>query len=112
MDHPDWITTFPDDWLEFYCTPDRVAEFRAHFAAWLKTQHKNAVSEAAQRLGVALVAVNNAADLPRHLQYRHRGYFQSLNGLAYPTVPYRMSASPVRLASLAPTLGAHQADLL
>jgi len=110
MGHPDWTKPFPDDWLEFYCTPQRVAEFREGFSEWLLGQSKDAVSEAAQNLGVALVQINTAADLPRHPQYQHRGYFQTMAGVSYPTVPYRMSASPARLVSPAPALGAHQAE--
>ena len=46
-----------------------------------------------------MVPINTAADLPKNEQFIHRGYFQQLEGLAYPTVPYRMSASPVRLTA-------------
>lgn len=105
MGEPDWAQAFPEDWLEFHCTADRVAEFRAHFSDWLLTQTKDEVSEQAQKRGVALVQVNTAADLPAHPQYVHRGFFQSLAGRSYPTVPYRMSASPVTLEAAAPDLG-------
>lgn len=110
MGDPEWTAAFPEDWLEFHCTAERVAEFRAAFSRWIATQKKDAVSEAAQKLGVALVQVNTAADLPDHPQYRHRGYFQTLDGIACPTVPYRMSASPVRLISPAPALAADQQE--
>ncbi|CCW16468.1 CaiB/BaiF family protein [Sphingobium indicum BiD32] len=110
MGDPDWAIAFPDDWLEFHCTPDRVADFRTHFRAWIAHQAKDAVSDAAQRAGVPLVQVNTAADIAHHRQYTHRGYFQSLDGIAYPTVPYRMSAPPARIHSHAPMAGAHQAE--
>jgi crotonobetainyl-CoA:carnitine CoA-transferase CaiB-like acyl-CoA transferase len=112
MAQPDWISAFPEDWLEYHCTAERVAEFREHFSHWLLTQAKDDVSEAAQKLGVALVQVNTAADLPGHPQYIHRGYFQSLDGVTYPTVPYHMSASPVRLKSAAPPLSSDSARSL
>lgn len=111
MGNPDWTAGFPADWLEFHCTADRVAAFRARFAEWLLTQAKDQVAEAAQKLGVALVQVNTAADLPGHPQYRHRGYFQELAGRSYPTVPYRLTASPVRLRSPAPACGEHQGEI-
>lgn len=111
MGNPDWTVVFEEDWLEFHCTAERVAEFRTHFSGWIAGQMKEAVSEAAQRLGIPLVQVNTAADLPRHPQYRHRGYFQVLAGVDYPTVPYRMSASPVRLTAPAPALGAHNGEV-
>lgn len=112
MGDPDWAGAFPDDWLEYHCTPDRVADFRHHFRAWVASQAKDVVSNAAQKAGVPLVQVNTAADIVRHPQYAHRGYFQSLDGVAYPTVPYRMRASPVRLHTHAPAPGAHQAEVL
>ena len=40
MDNPDWASNFQADWLEFHCTPDRVAEFRHHFQAWSAQQNK------------------------------------------------------------------------
>ena len=108
MDMPQWAEEFPVDWLEFHCTADRIEAFRQKFSDWLLTQAKRPICEAAQKLGVPLVEVNTARDLPQHPQYRHRGYFQTLDGVAYPTVPYRMSASPVRLRTPAPALGADQ----
>lgn len=112
MGEPEWARAFPEDWLEFHCTPDRVARFRRHFGEYLRDQHKLEVSDRAQKLGVPLVPVNTAADLPDHDQFIHRGYFQTLadpalgGAFAFPTVPYRMSASPVRLATPAPALNA------
>ena len=57
---PEWMKEFPERWLEFECTPERVAKCRHHLAEWLKTQEKEKASAAAQKLGVTLVAVNNA----------------------------------------------------
>ncbi len=111
MGDPEWANAFPGDWLEFHCSPDRVALFRRHFAAWAAEQLKEPISEAAQRLGVPLVAVNTASDVRRNPQYAHRGYFQELAGVTYPTMPYRLSASPVRVVSPAPGLGADQMEL-
>lgn len=108
MDAPEWLLDFPPDWLEFHCTPDRVARFREHFADWVAVQPRNALSDKAQRLGVPLVPVNRPGDLPRHDQFLHRGFFQRLGDRVYPTVPYRMSASPTRISTPAPALGADQ----
>jgi crotonobetainyl-CoA:carnitine CoA-transferase CaiB-like acyl-CoA transferase len=73
------------------------------------------ITEVAQKLGVAMVPVSTAADLPRHEQLAHRGFFQqaehpAFGTVSYPTVSYRMSASPVRITSPAPALGADQAE--
>ena len=116
MGQPDWAADFAEDWLEFACTAERVALFRERFAEWAAAQEKHAVSEAGQKLGVAIVPVNSAADLPDNVQFQYRGYFQTLEhpvlGQAlYPTVPYRMSATPVKLATPAPALGQHGGEI-
>ncbi len=111
MGNPGWFDTFEADWLEFHCTRERVEEFRVLFRPWIAKQDKLAITEAAQKAGLAMVPINTAADLPKNEQFIHRGFFQELDGLAYPTVPYRMSASPVRLHSPAPALGAHNPEL-
>lgn len=112
MGFPGWTEAFPEDWLEFHCTPERVAGFREQFRPWIAAQQRDAVSVAAQDLGVPLVPVNTAADLLANEQYCHRGYFQSLGGLRYPMAAYRMTASPVRLANAAPGIDAHRDEVL
>jgi len=117
MGHPDWLETFEDDWLEFSVTPEKVATFTGGFAHWVRTCRKESVSERAQQLSVPLVPVNGAADLQRSPQYRHRGFFQDVTHpmvgtAAYPTVPYRLNASPARIVSPAPTLGQHTTQVI
>jgi len=115
MDAPRWAEAFADNWLEYACTPDRVALFRQHFAQWALDQHKHVVSVEAQKLGLIIVPVNSAADLPQNEQLRHRGYFQTLEHpvlgeAAYPTACYKLSATPVTLLSPAPALGQHDRE--
>lgn len=115
MGNPDWVADFPEDWLEFHCTPDRVALFRQHFAVWAKVQFKHRVSVEGQKLGVTIVPVNSAADLPDNDQLRHRGFFQKvthpvLGEAIYPTASYKLSATPVQLHSPAPALGEHDGE--
>src|SRR3984957_136101 len=110
MGQPGWLNEFEDDWLEFSVTPDKGAKFQSGFAPWVPQLGKDAASEEAQRLGVPLVAVTSAADLKTSPQYRHRGFFHEvthpvLGGVAYPGVPYLLSASPARIISAAPVLG-------
>jgi crotonobetainyl-CoA:carnitine CoA-transferase CaiB-like acyl-CoA transferase len=117
MGHPDWLDDFDDDWLEFSVTGETVATFRRGFAQWVRAMPKDAVTERAQRLGVPLVPVNDAADLRCSPQYRHRGFFHevthpTLGTAAYPTVPYQLVASPARIGSAAPHLGQHTAEVL
>ena len=112
LGHPEWLDGFDDDWLEFSVTPEKVAACQQGFAAWVKDLAKEAAAEQAQRLGVPLVPVNDAADLHDSPQYRHRGFFQDvrhpvLGTAAYPTVPYALSASPAEITTPAPALGQH-----
>lgn len=113
MGNPDWAEQFREDWLEFDCTHENVAKFRAPFSEWIATQDKLAVSEAAQKAGVPIVPVNTAADLPRHEQFNHRGFFQqgqhpTFGEVLYPMASYRMSATPASVRTPAPELGADQ----
>jgi crotonobetainyl-CoA:carnitine CoA-transferase CaiB-like acyl-CoA transferase len=115
MGDPDWARAFREDWLEFDCTKENVAEFRKHFTDWIALQEKMPITEAAQKAGVAMVPVSTAADLPQHEQLAHRGFFQQaehpvFGSISYPTVSYKLTASPVRVTSPAPTLGADQAE--
>lgn len=117
LGNPEWMNDLPPHWLERECTPERVALTRRHLTDWLKTQNKDDASAAAQKLGVTLVAVNNAGDLLRSPQFQFRGFFAEvrhpvLGTAQYPTVPYRMSATPVHITTAAPRLGEHTRDYL
>ncbi len=114
---PEWMATFPENWLERECTPERVAECRHYVAEWLHTQDKHDAAAAAQELGLTLVAVNDARDLEASPQYRFRHYFTEVDhpvqGAAlYPTVPYKLSETPAQIKSPAPLLGQHTAQKL
>lgn len=114
---PAWMKEFPEHWLERACTPERVEVVRRHIGEWLLTQNKHEVAEAAQKLGLILVPVNNAQDLQESPQYRFRHFFQQvehpvIGAVDYPTVPYTMSATPVRITAPAPLLGQHTAAVL
>ncbi|MDT5092550.1 MAG: hypothetical protein QOH60_1913 [Mycobacterium sp.] len=108
MGQPEWLDAFEDDWLEFSVTLKKVATFQRGFAEWVEGLRKEETAEAAQRLGVPLVPVNDLADLRDLAQYRHRRFFRDI----YPTVPYKFSASPAEIALPAPTLGQHTAAVL
>ncbi|HTZ70857.1 MAG TPA: CoA transferase [Acetobacteraceae bacterium] len=112
LNDPEWMREFPEHWLEREATPERVATTRKHIAAWLRTQDKHEAAAAAQKLGVMLVPVNNASDLPHLPQYRFREFFKEvdhpvLGRALYPTVPYKLSATPARIVTPAPLLGQH-----
>lgn len=115
MGNPEWTRRFDKDWLEFGATESAVAECRQRFAEWVSTRKRDEVSAEAQRLGVPLVSVNDASDLVRSQQFVFRQFFRKLEhpilGEAlYPTVPYRLSASPAALTTPAPLLGEHSAE--
>jgi len=117
MGSPAWAEEYDQDWLEFGITDERVADFQRNFAEWIADKHKIAVSEEAQKLGVALVPLNSPADLLDSPQFQHRGFFQKLahpvlGEALYPTVPYQLSATPARLTRPAPRLGEHTRELL
>ena len=108
---------FPENWLQLACTPDRVERTRRHLTEWLATQGKHTVSAEAQRRGVMIVPVNNPEDLMASPQYLFREYFRRLEHpvlgeVSYPTVPYRMSATPAALSQPAPLLGIDTQDVL
>jgi crotonobetainyl-CoA:carnitine CoA-transferase CaiB-like acyl-CoA transferase len=110
LDDTAWMSDFPDNWLERECTPERVESCRHHITEWLRTQDKHEAAEKAQKLGVTLVAVNNAQDLLESPQYQHRKFFVELNhpvlgDQKYPTVPYQLSATPAKPTKAAPLLG-------
>lgn len=112
LGNPPWMSSFPEHWLERECTPERVAQCGQQIAAWLATQDKHEAAEAAQKLGLTLVAVNNAQDLSDSPQYRFRGFFARVShpvqGAAlYPTVPYKLSETPAHIRTPAPLLGEH-----
>ncbi len=117
LDDPAWMKSFPDNWLERGLTPERIAECRLHIGQWLRGEDKDEVSAKAQALGLTMVPVNDPGDLIRNSQFQHRAFFSELRhptmGAAlYPTVPYRMSASPATLTHPAPLLGADTAEFL
>ncbi len=114
---PEWMHSFPDNWLERECTPERVEQCRQGIAGWLATQDKHEAAAAAQELGLTLVPVNDASDLQASPQYRHRGFFTEVvhpeQGAAfYPTVPYRLGETPARIERPAPLLGQHTQEVL
>ena len=117
MGEPPWMLDFPERWLELHLTEERIGRCRLHIAEWMRDQNRMEVAERAQKLGVPLVPVNTVKDILESPQMRHRHYFAelehpTLGRCAYPTVPYRMSATPARLGAHAPVLGQHTDEVL
>lgn len=117
LGEPPWMRDFPERWLELHLSEERIQRCRAHIAQWMKGQNKLEVSTRAQKLGLPLVPVNTTKDLVESEQLRHRGFFApvehpALGRLHYPTVPYRLSATPASIQRPAPLLGQHTAMVL
>jgi crotonobetainyl-CoA:carnitine CoA-transferase CaiB-like acyl-CoA transferase len=117
MGDPKWMLEFPERWLELHLSDERIQRCRTQIAVWMKDQKKVEVAERAQKLGVPVVPVNTVKDILESAQMRHRRYFAELSHPTlgkskYPTVPYRLSATPARLHSHAPFLGQHTAEVL
>ncbi|MEZ0356217.1 CaiB/BaiF CoA transferase family protein [Mycobacterium sp. SA01] len=117
LEHAPWLDAFDDDWLEFSVTPEKVATFKRRFAEWIGDRPREETAETAQRLGLALVPVNGADDLLRSPQYRHRHFFHDvthpvLGTAAYPGAPYLLTATPARIDTAAPRLGADTSAVL
>ena len=118
LGNPAWMDEdFPPNWLMQDCTPDRVARTRKHLGQWLATREKHKVAEEAQKRGVMIVPLHTPGDLVTSPQFQFRNFFTEVDhpvlGKAnYPTVPYRMSASPAEIRAPAPLLGEHTQDLL
>jgi crotonobetainyl-CoA:carnitine CoA-transferase CaiB-like acyl-CoA transferase len=117
MGDPEWARAFREDWLEFAVTDDAIAECRRGFGEWVRPMLKDDVSANAQKLGLPLVPVNDITDLLRSPQYAYRQFFKNLphptlGQIAYPTVPYQLSATPAQLLTAAPAPGADTAAVL
>ncbi len=112
MGDPRWMDAFPERWLELHLSEERIERCRARIAQWMRGQHRVEVAARAQKLGVPLVPVNTVKDIFESPQVQHRGFFAQvehpvLGSSYYPTVPYRLSATPARIERPAPLLGEH-----
>jgi crotonobetainyl-CoA:carnitine CoA-transferase CaiB-like acyl-CoA transferase len=117
MGEPAWMREYPERWLELHLTKERIDRCRAEIARWMKNQDKSEVASRAQKLGVPLVPVNTVEDVFRSSQMQFRNFFTqiehpTLGKLHYPTVPYRLGATPARIDSPAPLLGQHTDQVL
>ena len=117
MGEPAWMLEYPERWLERHITPERIERCRAEIARWMRDQNKSDVASRAQKLGVPLVPVNTMEDVFGSPQLEFRKFFTqidhpTLGKLNYPTVPYRLSATPARIDKPAPLLGQHTDEVM
>jgi crotonobetainyl-CoA:carnitine CoA-transferase CaiB-like acyl-CoA transferase len=114
MGDPDELRAFPADWLERGLSPERIATCRAYIVSWLAGLDKDEAAALAQANGITLVPVNDMSDLAKSPQVQHRGYFAQVDHpdagpTLYPTVGYKLGASPATVDAAAPALGSAEA---
>jgi crotonobetainyl-CoA:carnitine CoA-transferase CaiB-like acyl-CoA transferase len=117
MDQPAWMREYPERWLELHLTAERIDRCRSEIARWVRDQNKSEVAARAQKLGVPLVPVNTMEDVFQSSQMQFRRFFTqiehpALGKLHYPTVPYRLGATPASIDTPAPLLGDHTDQVL
>jgi crotonobetainyl-CoA:carnitine CoA-transferase CaiB-like acyl-CoA transferase len=117
MGEPQWMLDYPERWLELHLSQERIERCRAEIARWMKDQNKSEVATRAQKLGVPLVPVNTMEDVFHSSQMQFRKFFTQIEHSVlgkrhYPTVPYRLSATPARIERPAPLLGQHTDQVL
>lgn len=116
MGDPEELRDFPGDWLERGLSPERIAACRKQMVGWLAGVDKDEAAASAQASGITLVPINDMGDLGQSPQVRHRNYFTraELPGGAgsalFPTVGYRLAATPARIVAAAPELGSAAPD--
>ena len=117
LGEPAWMLEFPERWLELHLNEERIQRCRTGIAEWMRGQNKSAVATRAQKLGVPVVPVNTVQDLLESEQLLFREFFTEvehpvLGRLRYPTVPYRLTATPANIHRAAPLLGEHTENVL
>ncbi len=114
-EHPDWAADprFGDleGRLEHRDELDRLV------AEWTAGHDRYEVMHSLQDAGIAAGPVQSGADLRTDAQLQATGFYESLDRAhvgrhEYPVVPIRLSRTPRRLATPAPTLGQHNEDVL
>lgn len=96
------------------CDHDRLDEL---LAEWTATYEAEVLAAELQAIGVPCAPVADASDVMADPHLRARGLFveleqPQLGSFTTPLTPVRLSATPARVRSAAPTLGQHNADVL
>jgi crotonobetainyl-CoA:carnitine CoA-transferase CaiB-like acyl-CoA transferase len=95
----------------------RHDDLDAHLAAWASEQDADAAAELLVAHGVPASAARDPRSMYDHPQHRARGFYEDIDhpvvGVrATPTPPFRFASLPRWLRTAAPTLGAHNHDIL
>jgi benzylsuccinate CoA-transferase BbsE subunit len=102
---------------DFLATEAAKGQFQKLFGPFALSRTKLHLYEAGQSRRIPICPVNSPKDLIHNRQLQHRNYFTAIahsSGeiLTGPGAPYRLTATPWRLAGPSPTLGQHTTDIL
>ena len=97
--------------------PALVEDIEASYLGWLMQREKRDAIEEAQQHNLLAGPINSPADLVSEPHFIDRGAWEQIDhphtdAQTYPGRPFIMSDSPRPIASRAPTLGEHSADVL
>ena len=86
-------------------------------AEWTAAHDRYEIMHSLQRAGIAAGPVQSGGDLRTDAQLQSTGFYETLDRAhvgrhEYPVVPIRLSRTPRRAATPAPTLGQHNEDVL
>jgi len=102
---------------DFLATEEAKGQFQKLFGPFALSRTKSYLYEAGQSRRIPICPVNSPKDLVHNRQLQHRNYFTAITHssgeiLTGPGAPYRLAATPWRLAGPSPTLGQHTAEIL
>jgi CoA:oxalate CoA-transferase len=110
MGNPSWAKEERfSQWLQRHMHGD---EINPHIREWVKQFKKDELFHHLQENALAAAPVNTSENLVHSAQMASRGFFAEVEHpeagkLKQPTVPYKFSKTPAKLARAAPLLGQH-----
>jgi crotonobetainyl-CoA:carnitine CoA-transferase CaiB-like acyl-CoA transferase len=115
MGNPDWAAG--EEWNSYAYRVGHLFQIGHKIDEWARWQKKEDLHHRGAAKGFAVGSVYNAEEVLKERQYRARGYFVDVEHpeagkLTYAGWPYKMSASPPRIARPAPLLGEHTEEVL
>jgi benzylsuccinate CoA-transferase BbsE subunit len=102
---------------DFLATEEAKGQFHKLFGPFALSRTKSYLYDEGQSRRVPICPVNSPEDLVHNRQLQHRNYFTAIahssgESLKGPGAPYRLTATPWRLAGPCPTVGQHTAEIL
>ena len=115
---PEWLTAFDWESTDFR-TLGQTPEGREFFSKvggalndFFASHTKAELYEGALTRRLLIAPVNTVADIRTDAQLEFRGYFQEVDGVAYPGPWAKLSATPIEDTPRAPRIGEHTAEVL